>query len=70
MSARLMPALSDGRTFTSYLSAGQAEEALRRQFGIANENQYRQYLQHNSTKVAQTLRGLQVIARPPPARRV
>lgn len=69
MSSRLMPALSDGRAFTSYLSAGQAEGILQRTFGVKNENQYRRYLQHNSDRVAQQLRSLQV-ALPMPARRV
>lgn len=65
-----MPALSDGRTFTSYLSAGQAEDVLQRRFKLMNENQYRQFLQHNSTRVAQELRKLQVIGVPaPPVRR-
>lgn len=49
---RLMPAPSDARAFTSYLSAGQREEALQRQAKAANESQYRQYLQHNAAKVA------------------
>lgn len=48
---RLMPAPSDGRAFTSYISAGQREEALQRQAGAANENQYRQYLQKNAPRV-------------------
>lgn len=61
-----MPALSDGRAFTTYLSAGQAESALQRSFGVSNENQYRRFLQHNSTRAAQELRRLQVDAVPPP----
>lgn len=54
--SRLMPALSDGRTFTSYLSAGLAEEGLQRQLSLVNENQYRSYLQHNAPNVASKLR--------------
>lgn len=69
--SRLMPALSDGRAFTSYMSAGQAEAALQRTFGAATENQYRKFLQHNSARVAEQLRRLQVtVALPVPARRV
>lgn len=47
-----MPAPSDGRAFTSYLSSGQREEALRRQAGATTETEYRQYLQRNAAKVA------------------
>lgn len=71
MSARFMPALADGRTFTSYLSAGQAEDVLQRRLGVINETQYRQYLQHNSARVANEMRQLHVIGSipAPPARR-
>ena len=65
---RLMPALSDGRAFTSSLSAGQADDALQRRFGLSNETQYRRYLQHNSTRVAHELRKLHVVAYPVPRR--
>lgn len=52
---RLNPAPSDGRAFTSYLSAGQREEMLQRKYGAVNENAYRQYLQKNANKVARDL---------------
>lgn len=52
---RLMPALSDGRAFTSYVSAGQREEALMRQAGAINENQYRQYMQRNGQELVKML---------------
>ena len=50
--SRLMPAPSDARAFTSYLSAGQREEALQRQARVTDENQYRHLLQRNAAKVA------------------
>lgn len=53
---RLMPAPSDARVFTSYISAGQREEALQRQAGAVNENQYRNYMQHNASRVIAQLR--------------
>lgn len=56
--SRLMPALSDGRSFTTYLSSGLLEEGLQRQLRIVNENQYRAYLQSNPGKIAETLRRL------------
>ena len=60
--SRLMPAPSDARAFTSYLSAGQREEALQRQAGAMNENQYRKYLQQNAAKVAAQLQAISVAA--------
>lgn len=68
--SRLMPALSDGRMFTSYLSAGQQEDALQRKFRIVNENEYRRFLQHNSAHVINAVRALQAPLQPVPARRV
>lgn len=56
-----MPALSDGRMFTSYLSAGQREDMLQRRFGTPNENQYRMFLQHNAGRVASQLTALQTL---------
>lgn len=62
--SRMMPALSDGRAFTSYMSSGQREEALQRKYGVVNESQYRQYLQHNANAVASELGAMQVVSRP------
>lgn len=53
--SRLMPALSDGRAFTSYLSAGQREDMLQRRLGVKNEVQYRRALQSNADKVEQLM---------------
>lgn len=68
---RLMPALSDARSFTSYLSSGQREEMLQRNLGVMNETQYRRALQKNADKVDRMLRSMVVMAhtRPGPARR-
>lgn len=71
MSSRITPALSDGRSFTSYVSAGQAEDMLQRTLGVRSEAEYRRALQHNSQAVANELRRLHVIgAVPAPPRRV
>ena len=59
--SRLMPAPSDGRAFTSYLSAGQREDMLQRRMGVVNENQYRQALQKNARAVEQLMRGMRVM---------
>lgn len=56
--SRLMPAPSDGRAFTNYLSAGQREEALQRRLGVVNENQYRRALQTNAESVERWMSGM------------
>lgn len=56
--SRLMLAPSDGRAFTSYLSAGQREEMLQRRLGVINENQYRQALQKNYRMAENLMRTL------------
>lgn len=62
--SRMMPALSDGRTFTSYLSAGQREDMLQRRLGAVNENEYRRMLQHNAKKVEGMLSSMLVVSAP------
>jgi hypothetical protein len=46
--------------FTQYVSAGQAEDALRRRFGLRTENEYRAFLQHNPQRVLAELRRMAV----------
>jgi hypothetical protein len=53
-----MPAMSDARAFTSYLSAGQREQSLQTMAGVINETQYRQFLQRNATTVATRMQTL------------
>lgn len=62
--SRLMPALSDGRTFTSYLSAGQREEMLQRKLGATNENEYRRILQHDAKRVEGMLSTTLIVSAP------
>lgn len=64
--SRLMPAPSDARAFTSYLSAGQREETLQRALGVRSEAEYRMYLQHNSQAVASKLKAAYTGLKPPP----
>jgi hypothetical protein len=63
----VLTAPSDGRAFTSYMSAGQREEMLQRKYGTVNENAYRRYLQQNADKVARDLQQFvpPVLAYPP-----
>lgn len=62
--SRLMPAPSDARTFTSYVSSSQMEEQLQRRSGAINENQYRDFLQKNAPEVAQQLSAVNVVTAP------
>lgn len=64
--SRLNPAPSDARAFTSYMSAGQQEDFMRRTFGLSNENEYRQFLQDNASLVASETRQMHT-HRPPVA---
>ena len=57
---RIMPAPSDGRAFTNYLSAGQYEVRMQNRFGSLTEAQYRAYLQNNATAVAEQSRRMRV----------
>lgn len=66
---RLMPALSDARTFTSYLSAGQREQNLQYALRVSNENQYRAKLQADAKAVESLLSRMTVApARPAPVK--
>ena len=62
--SRLMPAPSDGRRFTLYLSEDIMEDALQRRFGIQNETQYRKFLQRNPSQVDAELQ-MMLYRRPP-----
>lgn len=56
--ARLMPAPSDGRMFTSYVASGIREDALQRRFGVSTETQYRKFIQHHPDRVVQELNAM------------
>lgn len=62
--SRLMPAPSDARAFTTYVSASQLEDTLQRRSGAINENQYRNFLQKNAVDVAKQLSAVSVIETP------
>lgn len=42
---------ADGRAFTSYVSSGLYDQALEAKYGIADDTQYRAFLQNNSEVV-------------------
>ena len=52
---RLMPFPSDGRQFTTYMSAGQREELQQQKYGVFSEHEYRAFLQHNADRVAREM---------------
>lgn len=56
---RLMPAPTDARALTAYMSAAQREDYVRRKYGLASENDYRRFLQENAQLVADDMRFLQ-----------
>lgn len=58
--SRIAPALSDGRSFTNYLSSGMNEELTKRRYGIVDELQYRMFLQRNGGLIADESRRLRV----------
>ena len=47
------PSMSDGRLFSNYEAACKANNELKKNLGITNNYQYRQYLIHNGNQVAQ-----------------
>lgn len=59
--SRIAPALSDGRSFTSYTSNGQYEQLMQHKFGIRDELQYRMFLQRNGGLIADESRKLRVM---------
>lgn len=44
----VLPGMSDGRAFTSYVSACEQNQRLMRQTNIMDNNTYRKYLQDNA----------------------
>lgn len=68
--SRLMPAPSDARALTAYMSASQRDEWVRQKYNLQNENEYRKFLQDNAEAVANDMRFLQTetppIVMPPP----
>ncbi len=51
MTSRITPAMSDGRSFTNYVSSGIYNTYLEDKFAIPNDTEYRKYLQTNAEKV-------------------
>jgi hypothetical protein len=58
--SRIIPAMTDGRSFTNFVSNGQYEQLMQHKFGITDELQYRMFLQRNGRMIADESRKLRV----------
>lgn len=56
--SRLMPAPSDARAFTNYLSRSLIEDSLQHTFRVRNETEYRRYLQTKPNAVIREMQAL------------
>lgn len=57
---RIAPAMSDGRSFTNFVSAGQYEQMMQQKYGLSDELHYRMFLQRNGRLIADESRKLRV----------
>lgn len=49
--SRITPAMSDGRSFTNYVSSGIYNTFIERKFSIDDDTEYRRYLQEHADKI-------------------
>jgi len=66
MGSRIMPALSDGRSFTNYVSSGIYNNYLEDKFKTPDDSQYRQFLQRNAKQVEKVTNSLTAYYVKPP----
>lgn len=66
MGYRIMPAMSDGRSFTNYVSSGIYNNYLEDKFKIESDSSYRQFLQKNAKKVEKVTNSLTAYYVTPP----
>lgn len=66
MGSRMMPAMSDGRAFTNYVSSGLYNNYLEAQFKTPDSSDYRAYLQQNAKAVEQKINRLTAVYIKPP----
>ncbi len=60
--SRIMPALGDGRCFTTYLASCHYDQTLQNKFQQFSEPAFRSYLQRNAMQVQDETRKLHVCA--------
>jgi len=65
--SRIMPAMSDGRSFTNYVSSGLYNNYLENKFRTPEDSQYRQFLQKNAGDVEKVVNQLTAYYVRPPA---
>lgn len=66
MGSRIMPALSDGRSFTNYVSSGIYNNYLEDKFKTESDSKYRQFLQRNAKQVEKVTNSLTAYYVKPP----
>ena len=64
--SRIMPAMSDGRSFTNYVSSGLYNNFLESKFGVKDDTEYRRYLQKNAKEVEKVVGSLTAFYVKPP----
>lgn len=63
--SRITPAMSDGRSFTNYVSSGIYNTVIEQTFALDNDTEYRKYLQAHPDKVLKYINQLKVVDVPP-----
>lgn len=66
MGSRIMPAMSDSRSFTNYVSSGLYDNYLEDKFKTTSDSSYRMFLQKNTKQVMQVINGLTAYNVTPP----
>ena len=66
MGSRIMPAMSDGRAFTNFVSSGIYNNYLEDKFKTPEDSQYRQFLQRNAKEVEKVTNSLTAYYVKPP----
>ena len=66
MGSRIMPAMSDGRAFTNFVSSGIYNNYLEDKFNTPSDGSYRQFLQKNAKQVEKVTNSLTAYYVKPP----
>jgi hypothetical protein len=65
--SRITPAMSDGRSFTNYVSSGIYNTYLGHRLGVPNDTVYREYLQTHADQVMKITTRLMTVSVQPAA---
>ena len=66
MGSRIVPAMSDARAFTNYVSSGLYNNYLEDKFNTVDDSAYRMYLQKNTKNVEKVINSLTAYYVQPP----